>query len=81
LFRGPLLKRLKTMDRKGPPVDSMVGEVAIPLEDLAPGSTGKAELRGTEWSVHNAAATPLRKGQRSRVTRVDGLTLWIEPEC
>ena len=75
LFRGPLLARLKTIERKGAPVDTMVGEIAMP-----PGGTGKAEVRGSAWTVRNAGQVGILKGQRSRVVRVDGLTLWIEPE-
>jgi inner membrane protein len=61
-------------------VDSMVGESAIPLEDLVPGATGKAELRGTTWTVHNAGSAPLKKNQRCKVERIEGLTLWIAAE-
>jgi membrane protein implicated in regulation of membrane protease activity len=77
LFRGPLLARIKSREPKGLDVDSLTGEIAVPLEDLAPGGSGKAELRGTTWSVRNAGQTVLIKGQRGRVKRVDGLTLWI----
>lgn len=76
-IRGPLLARIKAREPKGQDVDSLVGETAVPLEDLAPGGIGKAELRGTTWSVHNAGPSVLVKGQRGRVKRVDGLTLWI----
>src|ERR1051326_4605483 len=34
VFRGPLLAWIKTKDKQMPIVDSMVGESAIPLEDL-----------------------------------------------
>ncbi|MBU6434571.1 MAG: NfeD family protein, partial [Nitrospirae bacterium] len=61
-------------------VDSMGGETAIPLEDLAPGGTGKAELRGTTWTAHNAGPALLKKSQRCKVERVEGLTLWITAE-
>lgn len=80
VFRGPLLARL-THKRKGQPdVDSMVGEVAIALEALAVGATGKAELRGTTWTAKNVGTTALNKGQRGSVRRVEGLTLWIIAE-
>jgi inner membrane protein len=62
------------------PVDSLVGEVAIPLEDLGPHATGKAELRGSSWTARNAGAAPLARGQRCQVQKVDGLTLWIHSE-
>jgi inner membrane protein len=80
VFRGPLLARIKTQDKEMPIVDSIVGESAMPLEDLVPSGTGKAELRGTTWTVHNAGPALLKKGQRCKVERVEGLTLWITAE-
>lgn len=80
VFRGPLLARISAAEVKHPDVDSMVGEVAIPVETLAAGAIGKVELRGTTWSARNAGPTPLNKGQRSKVTGMDGLTLLIAGE-
>jgi membrane protein implicated in regulation of membrane protease activity len=80
VFRGPLLAWIKTQEVETPAVDSMGGETAIPLEDLVPGGTGKAELRGTTWTAHNAGAALLKKHQRCKVERVEGLTLWITAE-
>ena len=80
VFRGPLSAWIKTQDKGMPTVDSMMGESAIPIEDLAPGGTGKAELRGTTWTAHNAGAALLKKNQRCKVERVEGLTLWITAE-
>ena len=78
--RGPLLAWIKAKDKEMPTVDSMVGESAIPLEDLVPGGTGKAELRGTTWTAHNAGPASLKKNQRCKVERIEGLTLWIAAE-
>ena len=61
-------------------VDSLVGELAVPLEDLPPEATGRAELRGSSWSARNDAGVPLARGQRCEVVRVEGLMLWIRPE-
>jgi inner membrane protein len=80
VFRGPLLARIKTQDKEMPIVDSIVGESAMPLEDLVPSGTGKAELRGTTWTAHNAGPALLKKGQRCKVERIEGLTLWITAE-
>jgi len=80
VFRGPLLARLSDGRKGQPGVDSLVGEVAIPLEALAAGATGKAELRGTTWTTKNVGPTAVSKGQRGKVTKVDGLTLWIIAE-
>jgi hypothetical protein len=76
LFRGRLLARFQAGERAAP-MDNLEGEVVIPMEDLAPGAVGKAELRGTSWTAQNADDRPLAKGQRCRVARVEGLTLLI----
>ena len=79
-FRGPLLARMKAAEPKRGEVDALVGEVATVLEDVAPGAQGKAELRGSVWSARNAGPSMLIKGQRTRVERVEGLTIWIGGE-
>ena len=79
LFRDRLLRR---MSPAGPPpaIDTLEGEVAVALEDIAPGAFGKVELRGTAWTSRNAGAVVLARGRRGRVTRVEGLTLTVRPE-
>jgi membrane protein implicated in regulation of membrane protease activity len=74
----PHLVRWTRSTERPDPIDTLEGETAILAEDLAPGAFGKAELRGTTWSVLNRDRRPLVRGQRARVVRVDGLTLWIE---
>ncbi len=76
LLRGALRARLQLKGSVGA-VDSLVGEEAVVLEDLAPGGVGKAELRGSTWSARTEGTAPLPKGARVRVERVDGLTLWV----
>jgi hypothetical protein len=80
VFRGPLLAALQKRHKNLPAVDTLAGESAIPREDLAVSGTGKAELRGTTWTAHNAGPTPLTKGQRCKVERIEGLTIWISAE-
>ncbi len=79
-FRGSLMARIKSRDREGGEIDAIICEVAILLEDLPPGGSGKGELRGSSWTVLNAHQSPLTKGQRCRVEKVKGLTLWVTPE-
>jgi membrane protein implicated in regulation of membrane protease activity len=64
----------------GIPVDALVGEEVVLLGDVGPGGEAKAELRGVPWSTRVASGVPLRAGQRCRVERVDGLTLWVRAE-
>jgi inner membrane protein len=80
VFRGPLLARINDGTSTHADVDSMIGEVATALEALPAGATGKAELRGTTWTTKNVGSIAVDKGQRGRVTKVDGLTLWITAE-
>lgn len=76
VFRKPLMKALK-LDQAKKSVDSIAGEEAVVVEEIAPGGVGKAELRGTTWSARSASSEPLAKGRRCKVERVEGLTLWI----
>ena len=79
LFRNPLLRMMK-LDGPGADVDSLVGETAVPLDDIAPDAVGRAELRGTVWSARNTSNSALRRGERCRVVRVDRLMIFLEPE-
>ena len=78
VFRNPLLRRLQSPAAGA--VDRLVGDVAVPLEDIPAGAVGRAELRGTTWSARNAHGAHIAKGRRCLVERVDGLTLFIVPE-
>jgi len=75
-FRKPLLRRFGV----GSPsrdVDSLIGETATAMETIQPGGLGKAELRGASWKACNAGGDGITRGQRCRVERVDGLTLFV----
>ncbi len=73
--RPAIVKRLKLDQKKI--VDSLVGEQAIALEEIAAGSDGRAELRGTTWSARNVGETTLNRGQRCIVAAIEGLVLHI----
>ena len=75
--------RFRHVMRVGTPaadVDSLVGELAVPVEEIAPGAFGRAELRGTVWTARNGASLTLARGQRCAVVAVEHLTLVITPE-
>jgi membrane protein implicated in regulation of membrane protease activity len=79
LFRKRLLQRF------GPKagdvvVDTLVGEAAIVMDNIEAGGTGKVELRGTSWTARNSGGRMLVRGDRCRVDRVDGLSLWVTKE-
>jgi hypothetical protein len=76
-FRRPILKM---MSADTGPVDSLVGQIAVAQDAIAPGAIGRAELRGSSWSARNLHSAELARGQRCRVERVDGLLLLLLPE-
>jgi membrane protein implicated in regulation of membrane protease activity len=77
-LRNVLARKLGA--RSGRPVDNIVGEEALLLEDLPAGGEAKAELRGTTWTARAAGGGALPRGQRCRVDRVEGLTLWLRAD-
>lgn len=79
LFRARLLEWVQH-DPQRPEIDTLVGEIGIASDELAPGTVGKVEVRGAAWSARNTTGAPLGRGVRVRVVRVDGLTLDVEPE-
>ena len=79
---GTLRRRLQQglRAKPGPPIDQIVGEEVVLLGDVPAGGEGQAELRGVPWRARVASGIPLRGGQRCRVERVDGLTLWVRAD-
>jgi membrane protein implicated in regulation of membrane protease activity len=77
-FRGRLQQRLQHSEPDN--IDTLVGELALPRERIPPAGVGRVELRGTIWTARNDSTVPLEPGRRSRVTRVDGLVVFVQPE-
>jgi membrane protein implicated in regulation of membrane protease activity len=78
LLRRWLLERVG--QRSGPRVDELVGQETVLLRDIPAGGVGQTELRGVPWEARVASGIALRAGQRCRVERVEGLTLWVRAE-
>jgi membrane-bound serine protease (ClpP class) len=57
-------------------IEEMSGMPAEALEDFE--SDGPVWVHGERWQAHSRV--PVRKGQRLRVTRVNGLIVHVEPE-
>jgi len=76
----PLLRWMGRHTPKTADVDSFVGELAVAASAIPPGGVGQAQLRGSAWNARNGSQTAIPAGGRCRVTRVEGLVIWIEPE-
>ena len=74
----PLVRRRFETDT--PKVDQIVAQTAIALADFDEKGRGKVELRGTSWSGVYSGVGSVIKGDRLRVTKVDGLNLSVEKE-
>jgi membrane protein implicated in regulation of membrane protease activity len=74
----PLVR--KKLETNTPKVDQLVGQTAIALETLDMNGRGKVELRGTSWSAVYSGSGSVLRGDRLRVTKVDGLSLIVEKE-
>ena len=79
LFRRPMVRWMNRSE-SGEAVDSLVGELALPAGSIGAGEHGRAELRGTMWSVRNVDAFAVAGGERCRVVGVRGLELDIRAE-
>jgi len=80
LFRNPLLRWMARHTRPTIEVDSLVGELAVASTAMPAGGVGQAQLRGSSWNARNGSQAAIAAGARCRVTRVEGLVIWIEPE-
>lgn len=78
-FRRPLLRKFK-LNGAHKQVDSLVGQTAVALEEIAAGGFGKAELRGTAWAAKNVGTATLVLQQRCIVEQVDGLMLLVRSD-
>lgn len=78
LFREKLLRLTRGGSRQR--VDSLIGETAMAVDEIPAKGFGKVEMRGTSWNARNMDNKPLKGGERVKVERVEGLTLFVRPE-
>jgi membrane protein implicated in regulation of membrane protease activity len=78
-FRRSLYDRI----RGGAPGfhDSVDGEFLVVPQDLAAGSHGRASFRGSDWTVVNDGTSKITGGSRAKITRSDGLTLYVNADA
>ena len=75
ILRPIVMQKLKLSQTKV--VDTMIGERAVAMEDIAVAGLGKAEMRGSTWNARNVGAIPLVRGQHAIVEKVEGLVLHL----
>ena len=75
-----LRRHARTRLNRNDGFESIVGELAVAIEAIAPLDFGRVELHGAKWEARNIGSTALAPGQRARVEQVDGLTLHLRAE-
>jgi membrane-bound serine protease (ClpP class) len=60
--------------RSGP--ETLIGAYATVVAECAP--EGRVRIRGELWRARCSLVAAV--GERVRITAIDGLTLWVEPE-
>lgn len=57
--------------------NEFVGGELVAVTDIPAGGEGKGNYRGTAWTVRNDGVGLLKSGEASKITKIDGLTLYI----
>jgi membrane protein implicated in regulation of membrane protease activity len=80
-LRRPLQQRVRRSPSRVPEdADTVIGESAVAMEEIAIGAMGRVELRGSSWNAWNRGAVALAPGQRCVVERLQGLTLEVRAQ-
>ena len=58
--------------------EKLIGEVGTAVTDISP--DGSVLIGTAKWKARTNRATPLKSGDRARVTAIDGVVLEVEPE-
>lgn len=58
-------------------LQAMVGGTVEAEEDISDGGSGRVRYGGELWNA--VAASALKRGQRARIVKIEGLKLWVEP--
>ncbi|MEQ9564075.1 MAG: NfeD family protein [Woeseiaceae bacterium] len=77
-FRRSLYDRI----RGGAPGfrDGVEGDFIVIPQELAAGSQARANFRGSDWTVVNDSANVIAAGQRVKILRSEGLTLYVSSD-
>lgn len=59
--------------------EGVEGETAVASDTIAPGATGRVELRGSGWTAVNEGDRAIEAGARCEVVSSKGLTIRVRP--
>ncbi len=75
-------KRIRArLRRPGIPsnTDALIGRVVLVSEPIARDRAGRVKWEGEEWRAMSEGAAPLEVGRSVRVSRIEGVTVFVVP--
>jgi len=57
--------------------EGVEGELLVIPQDLPAGAQSRASFRGSDWTVVNEGSASISAGTRARISRSEGLTLYV----
>ncbi len=77
-FRKSLYEKIRGNDAEVK--EGVTGDVVEIQTDLAPGSSGKLEFRGSVWNVKNIGSRVITAGSKVEVLKTEGLTMHVSSD-
>lgn len=79
LIRPQLLKRLHaTGEERASNADALIGREGTLVEPITAGGSGYVKIDGDDWKAVTADGTPMDKGTRVRVVKMESIIVTVE---
>lgn len=76
----PIMKKVTKKTGEATNADKAIGEICIVTEDIDNDmSTGAVSCLGKIWTARTTDGTAVKKSEKVRVTKIDGVKLIVEP--
>jgi membrane protein implicated in regulation of membrane protease activity len=80
-FTRPLARKYVNSKRESTNSDRNIGQVCVvtsAIDNIA--ETGEVKVLGKFWKARSESGEAIPEGQTARVLRIEGVTLWVNPE-
>lgn len=77
IFTRPIVVKKLKVGREKTNTDSLIGEKALVIKEIAEFDKGMVKVHGMEWSAQSVDGRTIAKGERCIVERIEGVTLMV----
>lgn len=78
----PIMKKVAKKGHQATNADKVIGEICIVTEDIDNDlSSGAVSCLGKIWTARTKDGTAVKKNEKVRVTKIEGVKLIVEPVC